>query len=230
MRRKVLFIIILASVVFGISLMVHQGITPAYAQQTNVTARQGMENGQPVGEVLVNNQVVFRIRTSAGGKSSYERAQIAAQRLGEVMTEPLKSKDITTGVANGQEAVMAKGKLIVTADEAQARLNKTTPMALANVWAMQLDKVVTGQTVAYVPITQKVVPIISIGSGTRVGGALVTGASSQVRRVVAVGQLEGTFASAVRVRVMIPVSSTNFVRNITRVPGTSVAGLVDIKL
>jgi hypothetical protein len=47
---------------------------------------------------------------------------------------------------------------------------------------------------------------------------------------VAVAQVEGQFGNAVRVRILVPVSTTNVVQNIRRVPGTSVIGLVDIQL
>lgn len=78
---------------------------------------------------------------------------------------------------------------------------------------------------------QKVVPIISVGSGVRVGGALVTAPNqATLNKVVAVGQLEGTFSDVARIRALIPVSSTNVVQNLTRVPGASVIGLVDIKI
>lgn len=78
---------------------------------------------------------------------------------------------------------------------------------------------------------QKIVPIISVGSGLRLGGALVTGPNqSTLNRVVAVGQIDGNFNQSVRVRVLVPVSSQNVVQHISRVPGTSVIGLVDIKI
>lgn len=204
-------------------------ISPAYAASM-VTARQVMVSGQQAGEVLVNDQVVFRIRTSAGGLSPYQRAQAAAQRLQTLVDNSLKPTDITTGRINGQYAVMARGKAIVTADAQQSRLNGTTSMGLANSWAARLENVLAGRTVTKTPIAEKVVPIISVGSGIRVGGALVSGASNRLSQVVAVAQLEGNFGNSVRVRALIPVSTTNVVQNIRRVPETSVIGLVDISL
>lgn len=86
-------------------------------------------------------------------------------------------------------------------------------------------------TPAYAANTpQKVVPIISVGKGVRVGGALVTGSASKVDQVKAVAQVEGSFSKSVRVRILVPVSSENVVQKISRVPGTSVTGLVDIKI
>jgi hypothetical protein len=100
---------------------------------------------------------------------------------------------------------------------------------LANTWAIRISSAL-GFSAADEPVAQKIVPIISIGSGTRVGGALVTGGTSALGQVVAVAQIEGKFGSAVRVRALVPVSTENVVSNIKRVPGTAVIGLVDIKL
>jgi hypothetical protein len=239
---KILYTIILVLTVFGLLMMSHtsdKGITPAFAS-LQAMAREAMENGQPVGEVVVGNDIVFRIRTVAGGQTSVQRAQTAADRLNQQFADNLTPEQITTGQVNGQEVVMANGQVIVTADESHARMNGTTPVMLADQWSNRLSNVVAGRPVderrvaekhtANVNITEKIVPIISIGDGTRLGGALVTGESKKVDQVVAVGQLDGTFSNAVRARVLIPVSSTNFINNIRRVPGTSVAGLVDIRL
>ncbi len=203
-------------------------ISPVYAA-ANFTAVQGTLQGTPVGEVRMGDQVIFRIRTSAGGYTPYQRAQSVADRL-NALDDTLKSEDITTGYVNGQQVVMAKKQIVVTADVAHARLNGTTSTALASLWAKRLENAVTGTAVADAPVSEKVVPILSIGSGTRVGGALVEGTSDKLAQVVAVAQVEGQFGNAVRVRILVPVSTENVVSNIRRVPGTSVAGLVDIKL
>lgn len=195
-----------------------------------VTAREARIAGISVGEVLFDDQVVFRIRTSAGGYTPFQRAQIVAGRLEELMGDALQPEDITTGRVGGQEVVLAEGKIVVTADEPHARMNRTTPMALANLWAQRLENAVAGRPVTETPVAEKVVPIISVGTGTRVGGALVAGARDKVDEVVAVAQIEGRFGAAVRVRALVPVSSENVVERIRRVPGTSVIGLVDIRL
>lgn len=80
------------------------------------------------------------------------------------------------------------------------------------------------------PVAEKVVPIIGVGSGVRLGGALVTGASSQLKKVTAVAELDGNFSDEVRIRVLIPVSTQNIVGNISRVPETSVTGLINVKI
>lgn len=79
-----------------------------------------------------------------------------------------------------------------------------------------------------VQLEQKVVPVISVGSGLRLGGALVTGPKARVQQVTAVAELDGKFGDAVRIRALVPVSTQNFMGNISRVPETSVIGLVNI--
>ncbi len=211
-------------------------ITQAQAlAAANVTARQAVIGGRSVGEVLVNNEVVLRIRSSAGGLTPYQRAQRVAQRLEALDDTSIRPEDITTGIVNGQEVVLAGGELLVTADTTHARLNQIAPNLLADQWASNLRVAYGGESVAATagaatPTGQKIVPIISAGSGVRVGGAQVTGPRNRVDDVVAVAQIEGSFGNSVRARVLVPVSAQNVVQNISRVPQTSVTALVDIRL
>ena len=81
--------------------------------------------------------------------------------------------------------------------------------------------------------TTKVVPIISAGINSRqaIGAAQVMGPKAKVAQVQAVAQLEqDLFGREVKIRAMIPVSSTNVVQNIKKVEGVSVSGIVDLKL
>jgi hypothetical protein len=87
-----------------------------------------------------------------------------------------------------------------------------------------------GASSAPVDTAQKTVPILSIGSGLRVGLAMVAGEASQVAKVKAVAQVEGSFKGKARLRALVPVESESVIKNIRRVPGTSVIGLADIKL
>jgi hypothetical protein len=77
--------------------------------------------------------------------------------------------------------------------------------------------------------TTKVVPIISIGSGTYVGAAQVQGPADKVDDVRAVGQLE-TRIQNFRGKLLIPVSTTNPSRNVERIQGVGVSSLIDFKL
>ena len=204
-------------------------ISPACAA-SGATAREVMIEGQSVGEVLLDDQVVFRIRTSAGGYTPFQRAEVVAERLRQLMSDSLRPEDVTTGRVSGEYAVLVNEGILITADPAHAELNDTTPLQLADRWAQQLENALAGRSVEEIPVAEKVVPIISVGSGTRIGGALVTGPRDRLEEVVAVAQLEGNFGSSVRVRALIPVSSEDVVQEIKRVPQTSVIGLVDIRL
>ncbi len=206
-------------------------VSPAYAAP-DASARQATIGGRQVGEVLVDGEVVLRIRTSAGGRSPYQRAQTVADRLNQLMGDTIEAEDITTGIVNGQEVVLVDGQVLVTADANHARLNGTTPEMLAQSWANNLQVAFGGEALRATssePTSQKIVPIISAGSGVRVGGAQVTGPRSRVDDVVAVAQIEGSLGS-IRGRVLVPVSAQNVVQNISRVPQTSVTALVDIRL
>jgi hypothetical protein len=235
MKSRFLLTMLLVAVGSGTYLVARMSlgrgaiISPAYAI-SEASARQLAVGGQEVGEVLVGDEVVFRIRTSAGGRTPFQRAQTVAERLQQLMSDSLQASDITTGRVRGMDVVMAKGEIVVTADPAHARLNNTTPTGLAALWAQRLESAITGQPVTETPVSEKVVPIISVGSGTRVGGALVAGPRDRLDDVTAVAQIEGQFGNAVRARVLVPVSSENVVQRISRVPETSVIGLVDIEL
>lgn len=230
MRKILLLVILITAVCAVIYLPLRMTSAPAFAAAQEVMARQVTIAGRQAGEVLVGGQVVFRIRTSAGGYTPYQRAQLAAQRIQGLMGDSLQPEDITMRRINGQDVVMAEGQVVVTADRREARLNGTTTSSLASMWSQRLSNAVAGDPVSSTPVGQKIVPIISIGKGTRVGGALVAGASSRLDQVVAVAQIEGTFGGSVRVRALVPVSTENVVSNIKRVPETAVIGLVDIKL
>ncbi len=75
----------------------------------------------------------------------------------------------------------------------------------------------------------KVVPIVSLGSGSYIGAVQVVGPKAQVDKVKAVGQLEGSFVKVARVKAMIPIDATS-ISNINRVEGVGVSAIVDFKL
>lgn len=76
----------------------------------------------------------------------------------------------------------------------------------------------------------KVVPILSVSNrGKHVGAAQVMGPRSLVQKVTAVAQLETSFMS-IRLKAMIPVESKDVVKDIRRVPGVGVSGVVELKI
>ncbi|OYT71954.1 MAG: hypothetical protein CFK49_05355 [Armatimonadetes bacterium JP3_11] len=77
----------------------------------------------------------------------------------------------------------------------------------------------------------KVVPIISAGNGAYIGAAQVMGKPELVRQVQAVAQVEGDFMGReVRLRALIPISTKNPQRGLSRVEGVGVSAIVDIRI
>jgi hypothetical protein len=75
----------------------------------------------------------------------------------------------------------------------------------------------------------KVVPILSVGTGTRIGAAQVSGPRAAVDRTKAVGQIEGEF-QALRVKALVPLDSENPLKGIRRVRGVGVSAIIDLRL
>ena len=75
----------------------------------------------------------------------------------------------------------------------------------------------------------KVVPIVSIGNGSRVGAAQVTGPTAEVDQVKAVAQVEGSFNNMARVKGLVPVNSANPV-GASRIQGVGVSAIIDLKI
>ena len=78
--------------------------------------------------------------------------------------------------------------------------------------------------------TTKVVPIVSIGSGTAIGAAQVAGPKSAVDKTKAVAQLETTFQGRLRIKILVPMDSENPLQGIRRVQGVGVSAVIDFRL
>lgn len=77
----------------------------------------------------------------------------------------------------------------------------------------------------------KVVPIVSLGQGTRIGAAQVAGPRQDgVERCKAVASLEATFKDRFRIKILIPVDSVNPIERFVRVQGVGVSAVIDYKL
>lgn len=224
--------------VIGVAALVLAGrlgqVGTAVAQTTTfqVASRERTVAGRSEGEVLVSDTVVTRIRSSAGGMTAPQRAVTAAARLDKALRDGnVKPADMRVAQMNGEYVVMAGNQLIVTADSYHAAANHTTPRKLAGMWRDNLAKAVSTRVAAYRaeqdrPIS-KICPIVSIGSGVRVGVANVTGPASQVHQAAFVGQLETTFQKVVRIRIFVPIKAEN---GVDRVPQVNVNAYGDVKM
>ena len=77
----------------------------------------------------------------------------------------------------------------------------------------------------------KVVSIISVGTGGDVGAAQVSGPKDKVAQVKAVAQLELSLQRGIfRAKVLIPVTTKEVLKGLTRVYGVGVSAVIDIKI
>ena len=76
----------------------------------------------------------------------------------------------------------------------------------------------------------KVVPVITVGSGSYAGAAQVTGPQELVDKTKAVLQVEGDFSGdTFRIKALIPIDSKN-PTNFSRVQGVGVSAQIDVKI
>jgi len=76
----------------------------------------------------------------------------------------------------------------------------------------------------------KVVPIVSIGSGTSIGAAQVAGPKAAVDSTQAVAQIDVSFLGKIGVRIMVPIDSKNPLQRFKRVQKVGVSAIIDYKL
>jgi len=216
-----------------------------YAQQPTTTtapqvsARTATLNGQSVGEVLVGDTVVVRIRGQVGGLTQEERAQIVASRLQNALAQGYTWQDLRTVRAGNQYILYLGNSMLVTADPRAARMQGMTAPQLATQWQGNLQTAlrVTGGPIvagaqetwpAWTNVGNKIVPILSAGTpGVRLGAAQVIGPQERINQVEAVFQVDLEFQRAARVRVFIPSSSLT---GLNRVQGTAVSALLQYEL
>lgn len=76
----------------------------------------------------------------------------------------------------------------------------------------------------------KVVPIVTLGSGTYIGAAQVAGPQELVDKCQAALQLEANFFNKVfRIKALIPIDTKNPI-NFNRVQGVGVSAQIDVKV
>jgi hypothetical protein len=229
----------------------------AAQRRVSVESRARTIDGQQVGEVLVDQKVIFRIRTGAGGYTAPQRAQVVAERLSDMVNSGnLSANDVRESFMNGERVLTANGELLITADQYHARVNGTTPTALAGMWEHNLQNALMGMPVGGSNIANnlgspvgnsgrygsaslsdvgptlrtKMVPILSAGTGIRLGLAQVTGPKRNVDDVKAVAELQTEWKRAARARLYVPISDLNVTKGIHRVPRVGVSGLANVRL
>lgn len=139
-------------------------------------------------------------------------------------------------------AFIALGIILGQLPPVHAQFNKTLKAALillaVDRYGKDINKFVNDvtrtQDIGDEAVT-KVVPILTVGSGTYAGAAQVNGPRRLVDTVRAVAQMEGEkriIQPTVRVRGLIPVSdrAVKSLESLKRVPGVGVTATLEVKL
>ncbi len=103
--------------------------------------------------------------------------------------------------------------------------------AVVNATADSLNKAINTVTAKYNVSTTdatKVVPIISVGDGSRAGAAQVSGPQEKVDQVKAALIIEQTILG-IRAKILLPVDSLDY-KNVNRVQGVGVSASLDVKI
>ncbi len=217
------------------------GRSPVLADEDRWPPRIGanrvMEGDSEVGELLINDEVVLRLYASTKELTSYERAVVVAERL-KLQMVPRDEIEIAAGLRNQAHVVLINEAALVTP------LQEDLPEGMslregAEMWAEWLAEALGLEPVAreapelwqpVEPYEDKIVPIVSLGSGKRIGGARVNGPESAVRQVQAVVQIEARMLQYFQVQVYVPISTQVPGKTLDRVQGVAVTAVGDLRL
>src|SRR5262249_433496 len=116
------------------------------SNEFRVQTRAATAAGQPVGEVVLNGEIMFRA-TAAEGQSPIERAHAIEQRLRALLDQNLTLRNLTLSADKTQVPALGKPLLTVYPSDAQASglpAPQTSQQALTVIqkalWKEQLDQ------------------------------------------------------------------------------------------
>ena len=233
----------------------------------SVTNRSATIDGDAVGEVLIGEEVVIRLRATLGGLTPDERAMVVASRLLGWANAPDRYELSVLEIDGGMAVINAGDNSISTVGVGDAEPVDSTPLDLANDWrnnilialgeaprpGVEVADITTpaddtapaddatpaadatpaddtGEWIPEEPYRDKIVPIISVLEGIRIGAARVSGPESKVRTVKAVAQLETDFRRFLEIDVYVPITTATPGKTIDRVQGVGVTALGDLRL
>ncbi len=218
-----------------------------------VAERQIADNEER-GAIRVGEEVVLEIQTVAGGLTGYERALIVSKRLNDALAAGVKPNQIHSAQTAGMYVVQAGPTTLITVTNPEAERQNTSPAQLAALWAQSLARALGGEPGPPVvptttttpgetettpletnwtppePYKDKLVPIISVLQGVKVGVARVNGPTSKVDQVQAVAQLETDFRRVLMINIYVPISTEVPGQKLARVQGVGLTGVADIRI
>jgi len=99
-----------------------------------VSFRSAERDDARVAEVLIGDRVVIVLRTSAGGYTPLERAEIVANRLRSALSEEVAAEDVQARPIPSGHGVFAANRLIVAVYGSEAAAHEASPESLAKLW------------------------------------------------------------------------------------------------
>jgi len=106
----------------------------AALSSATVSFQSAERDGARVAEVLIGDTAVMVMRTSAGGYSPIERAEIVANRLRSAMSDEMEATEVQVQPVTSGQGVYVGKQLIVAVYQTEADAHKATPTALAGMW------------------------------------------------------------------------------------------------
>jgi hypothetical protein len=176
-----------------------------------------------------------------GGLEGHARAVLVADRINQAIHAGLRAEDVTAEKADGTYVVAARGTALVTITTADAKALDESMRTLARRWAANLRAALGGEAEDVgtdnngewqpsEPYADKIVPILSLLEGTRVGVARVNGPTSRIAQTQGVAQFSIDFRSFLEIDIYVPISTKKPGKSLDRVQGVGVTGLGDLRL
>lgn len=137
-------------VILGLGLLAAL-IAAAAFSSASVSYRSADRDGARVAEVLIGEQAVIVLRTSAGGFTSLERAEIVANRLRSAMAASTEYYDLQAAPLDSGHGVYMNDQLIVAVYEPEASAHGATTEALAILWRDNIVVALGGEIVEEPP-------------------------------------------------------------------------------
>ncbi|MBU0608866.1 MAG: hypothetical protein KKI08_13345 [Armatimonadetes bacterium] len=193
------------------------------------------------GRVTVAGKEVAVMVAAGGDYSGRDRADIVASRINRQIADGLDPEDVIVQSDGGLYSIEARGDTLVTVTSVDARALGESARTLARRWAGNLrealggsrgddDKDADGAWQPSEPYTDKIVPIVSLLQGTRLGVARINGPRSRVNSAQAVSQFSIDFSNFLEIDLYVPISTKSPGKMLDRVQGVGVTGLGDLRL
>lgn len=152
--KKLLIITLVVSILIGISVSAHVLLNPRvdpFIQNIQVKPSSHMD----AYELLINNEVVIRLRSIPQGLSAYERSNVVVNRIHMFINQgSLSADNIKIQLVNEIPALTVGGQVLVTAADVDLQANNSTAWNLLETWQNNFKRALFTLEVYAVPPIQ----------------------------------------------------------------------------